>query len=293
MAVIREYSNGNCRVTLQADGTKVRSWSGDPSPEFPESIDLKVTDRCDAGCGFCHESSTRRGLPAAMPDVLRLIDGLPSGPEIAIGGGDPLSHPDIERMMEVMVERGLVPNLTINGLHARRYKDRIDLIRKAGLIFGLGISHAPNCRADIMALADANAVLHVIAGVAHPMELADYPSDVKVLVLGYKRYGLGTEFERNNDVESRLAAWKYWIGTIMRRFKSVSFDNLALQQLNIKSLITKEAWDARYMGDDGLYTMYIDAVECTFAKSSTSPRMPAGRMTTKEMFSKVRHGALA
>lgn len=50
----------------------------------------------------------------------------------------------------------------------------------------------------------------------------------------------------------------------------MSFDNLAIQQLQIERLLTKDAWSRLYMGDDFEYTMYIDAVNQVYAPSSTS-----------------------
>ena len=50
----------------------------------------------------------------------------------------------------------------------------------------------------------------------------------------------------------------------------VSFDNQALLDLDIRKQIGEEKYNKYYMGDDGLFTMYIDLVEKKFAVSSTS-----------------------
>ena len=57
---------------------------------------------------------------------------------------------------------------------------------------------------------------------------------------------------------------------IIDRFNTVSFDNLAIEQLDVHRLLTKEEWDEFYMGDDGTMTYYIDMVEQKFAQSSTA-----------------------
>ena len=63
--VLHKYKNGNCRVTLYNDGTKIRVCTEKvPSPVFPESIDFKITNYCDRGCKFCHESCTTKGKHA-------------------------------------------------------------------------------------------------------------------------------------------------------------------------------------------------------------------------------------
>ena len=50
----------------------------------------------------------------------------------------------------------------------------------------------------------------------------------------------------------------------------MSFDNLALKQLNIKQYLTDEEWDRFYCGTDGAFTMYIDAVKQEYAPTSRS-----------------------
>ena len=71
-------------------------------------------------------------------------------------------------------------------------------------------------------------------------------------------------------------------------FDVVSFDNLAIKQLDVKRLLTKEEWNEFYMGDDGGFTMYVDMVNREFAKSSTSTERWTITNDIKEMFDKVR-----
>lgn len=58
---------------------------------------------------------------------------------------------------------------------------------------------------------------------------------------------------------------------ILDDFKVISFDNLSIEQLNIKNKVSEEVWDNFYSGDDGTHTFYIDMVERKFAQSSTAP----------------------
>ena len=52
----------------------------------------------------------------------------------------------------------------------------------------------------------------------------------------------------------------------------LSFDNLAIEQLNIKRLFTDQGWNDFYMGDDFSFTMYIDAVKQEYAQTSRSKK---------------------
>ncbi|MCK9470133.1 MAG: polymorphic toxin-type HINT domain-containing protein [Bacilli bacterium] len=54
MKLLGKYKNGNYTVTLFSDGTKIRENDLDHfRADFPESMDLKITNKCDMGCIFC------------------------------------------------------------------------------------------------------------------------------------------------------------------------------------------------------------------------------------------------
>src|ERR1700733_152712 len=265
--LLASYNNGNVSVLLFSDGTKVRSYASDPLPVHPESIDLKITDWCDAGCVYCHEQSTIKGQHASVRSILEIVSSLPRGVEIAIGGGDPFSHPAIEIILSEFAQLGLISNVTVNGRHIERHSELIRSLRNKSLLYGLGVSFHEGMNLNLVA--NDNTIVHFIAGENKPaqaMKLMRYHP--KILVLGYKRFGRG--IKHHSDVtEKRLAEWRYWIGRIMRS-GSVCFDNLALEQLNVKRWLDEDMWDRCFMGNDGKFTMYVDAVRDEFAISSTS-----------------------
>lgn len=60
MELLGRYKNGNFNVVLFNDGTKIRETDADEFiPDFAESMDIKICDRCDIGCKFCHEGVQR------------------------------------------------------------------------------------------------------------------------------------------------------------------------------------------------------------------------------------------
>ena len=76
---------------------------------------------------------------------------------------------------------------------------------------------------------------------------------------------------------------------ILTKFKVVSFDNLAIEQLNVKRVVSKEDWEEFYMGDDGNFTFYIDMVKGEFSKNSIAKdRYQIGNKTIDEMFQFIR-----
>jgi len=261
-------------VVLYDDGTKIREYTGIPTPVYPESIDVKVTNYCDLGCVYCHESSTTQGTHADLDTLVQTLSVLPPGVEIAIGGGNPLSHPRLIEFLQQIKSRGLIANITVNQGHLLTwYNVLIDLINTK-LIHGLGVSITNKNFTSVKKLLAAtnNLVYHVIAGV-NPVSVLDdllvlSDTTCKILVLGYKLHGRGIDAYTPNT-NATLTDWYRQVPRYLTKC-IMSFDNLAIQQLQIERLLTKDAWARLYMGDDFEYTMYIDAVTGEFAPSSTS-----------------------
>lgn len=303
--LLAEYKNGNYTVQIMSDGTKIRTHNGSPEPEFPESIDLKITDYCDAGCAWCHEMSTVRGKHAEFDTIMNVVKGLPAGTEIAIGGGNPLDHPQLDEILIAFKNQGLIANITVNGVHLMPYRDQINRLRAAKLYHGLGVSftcavrmlllnpHLLNEERDGESsfLNDANVVHHFIAGVDCPEYARKLARPCKILILGYKTFGRGVKYNKTHEekVQQNLEHWRFWLSTMLRRKNMiVSFDNLALSQLDVKSIVPEEVWQQHFMGEDGQFTMYVDAVRNEFAVSSTSTRKPRGVLNIREIFNDVR-----
>ena len=289
-----EYQNGNCLVTLAEDGTKTRTWEGEASPEFPESIDVKITNQCDGGCSFCHESSTVAGRHGDISWLHQRLLKLPAGIELAIGGGNPLAHPELFAMLDICKRRGWIANVTALNMHVLRQEAFLVKLLSERYIHGLGISSSYDYFITSypgLSMFRDRIVYHAIAGVTKVMhvlkaaQLLDRP--VHFLVLGYKRFGFGKKYF-TEEVAASLDEWRYWIGTLMRSQAKISFDNLALEQLGVREKVTPGAWSRGFMGHDGEFTMYIDAVTRTYARSSTSVRQPMGTMTVAQAFQMVR-----
>ena len=53
--LISSYKNGNTRVSIFEDGTKIRKYDGEAKPDYPESIDIKISNFCDLSefCKWC------------------------------------------------------------------------------------------------------------------------------------------------------------------------------------------------------------------------------------------------
>ena len=272
---LAHYINGDYECTLYADGTMVRTTSVvGARPAYPCSIDIKITDYCDMGCKYCHESSTRNGKHADLTRLLDVLSDIPAGVELANGGGNPLSHPDIVDYLVELKARGLIANITVNQGHLHRYATLIEDIVSRELVRGLGISITSSNYSSLIPVLSLsyNIVYHIIAGI-HPVSIIDELNSLsaatsKVLVLGYKNFGFGIDYH-SPEVDAGIAQWRRFLPSLIGKC-NLSFDNLAIEQLELRRLFTDEGWARFYMGDDFQFTMYIDAVKQQYAPTSRS-----------------------
>ena len=289
------YQNGNYTVTIDTqNGTKIRENDLDFfRADFPESMDIKICNRCDMGCPMCHENSTRDG---AIGDIMSesFIDKLHPYTELAIGGGNPLEHPDLVPFLEKCKKLNLIPSMTVNQVHFMKNKSFLKLLVEQKLIYGLGVSLVRVTNDFIDALKEfPNAVIHVINGMVTPLELECLSGEgLKILILGYKQFRRGEQlYQEQGEQIEETKSWLYKkLPTIIseRWFEVVSFDNLAIKQLDAQRLMSNEDWEQFFMGDDGSATMYVDMVNREFAKSSTSTERYPLEDDIVTMFEKIR-----
>lgn len=293
--LLGSYQNGNYNVSIYQDGTKVRENDLDHfRASFPECMDVKITNYCDMGCPYCHENSTTHGRHG---DILnpKFLDTLHPFTEIAIGGGNPLSHPNLVDLLEHLKNKQIIANITVNQHH---FVEEQKLIRKLvdnKLIYGIGVSLTKRPNEELVNLLKTypNAVIHVINGIVDvKKDLAPlYGKGLKLLILGYKMFRRGQAYYQADDLdvdEKKIDLSRNLMRVIMG-FDVVSFDNLALTQLNVKNYMDEEKWKEFYMGDDGNFTMYIDLVDQVFARCSVSETRHPLLPHIEDMFKQVQN----
>lgn len=276
---IVSYINGNYKVILDLnDGTMIRcTMDNELKPEFPDSMDIKITNSCSIGCPWCHEQSVRNGEHG---DILSpsFIDKLHPYTSLAIGGGNILEHPDLLAFLEKCKALKLIPSVTVNQIHFMENQQFIKKLIDDKLIYGLGVSLTKADTEFINTIKQyPNAVVHTIAGITTEENyklLANH--GLKILILGYKTFGRGVRVLNNFAAAMVVNYQKEKLSELLPQmikdkwYKNISFDNLALKQLDVKSLISDALWKTFYMGEEGTTTMYVDMVKREFATNSTS-----------------------
>lgn len=289
--ILTTYINGNYNVVLLNDGTKIRYNDLDNlTPSFAESIDCNITEKCDGNCGYCYLGCTVNGKHADLSQSF--FDTLHRGQELALNGND-LTHPQLEEFLIRMKDKGVICNLTVNQIHFIRCINKLRDLNQRRLIYGLGVSLVNSNDEKLYEYLKEfpNAVLHTIDGLLSSEDIYNLSDkNIKLLILGYKVLGRGDEYyyKHRTEIEHNINWLKDNIIFLRDKFKVISFDNLAIEHIDLKNKVSRDVWDYFYMGDEGSYTFYIDAVNKEFALSSLSPERYSLKDNVDEMFMTIR-----
>ena len=273
-----EYSAEN-RVRKDGDaivlfntrtGAKVRlSSTPYEKSNVPELVDVKITDRCPYGCKFCYQGSTADGDEAdtyRLSNIFEALGNLGTF-EVAIGGGEPTSHPSFAQIIGYALKAGLKPNFTTFAVDWLLDDGKVAAASQCG---GIGVS--------VHSKRDYTKVEKIKARLPHMQIMAQHvfgtmPSNdtrqmlqtakrdrIPVLLLGYKETGFGENFKPHDMTDF---------------MKYLSKDNLP--QLSVDTafverhgdVITKlEINPTLISAKEGAFSMYVDGVAWKMGPSS-------------------------
>lgn len=293
--VVAQYKNGNYQVAIMSDGTKVR-FGAEPDgapmiPDYPETIDMCITKACNVGCKFCYENCKPHGpeMPCEFMSYA-IWDDIPPYTELALNGND-LDLRCLSTFLEMLQRKNIIVNMTFSFSQWFRNSNKINNLLANNLLNSIGISlgnmefiQAPhiNVKQTLSHLPSVhNVVFHAILGVTKLRDLVCFAErykdavhkDPNLLILGYKTKGRGDLYDKlaHDSIIENAQELDHNMEMLNHHFAVVSFDNLACEQLNMKGKLSPEEWDMLYMGEDGQYSMYIDAVNLTYSRNSCTP----------------------
>lgn len=102
------------------------------SPHSPVAAHLIPTRRCNLACAYCNEFDDF-SRPVPLSDILRRVDllaALGTG-IVTLSGGEPLLHPDLDKVVSRIRTDGMIATLITNGYLLNA--DRIRHLNHAGL----------------------------------------------------------------------------------------------------------------------------------------------------------------
>ncbi|MBZ2167036.1 radical SAM protein [Methanobacterium spitsbergense] len=101
---------------------------------WPELADISISNYCTNECEYCYRSSSQDGKLISINDYEFLLKQLTSDKygavfQVALGGGEPLLHPDFNEILKITREKfNIIPNYTTSGKFFD--KENIEATRK-------------------------------------------------------------------------------------------------------------------------------------------------------------------
>lgn len=278
------------KIRLQVDSIP------DMIPEYPELVDMKITNACEHKCPFCYMASTPKGKHANAWDVYRTVNKFKAKTEFALGGGNVLLHPEFCEIVRHISDNNHIANITI------RYDDVNTInndkkIKKAIVKYVSGIGLSVQKASDVDVAKDfinemlelgKHVSLHIIPEmigieetkkILHKMDIinakqaeqkdefdANYywaPNRCKVLFLGLKQSGRAKNLEHKlltaDDLHELQEASRYQFNV------DTSFINTYNDWFEENYSDSEEFFLTRHEGE---YSMFIDAVKMQAFTSS-------------------------
>ena len=89
---------------------------------WPELADISISNHCTKGCEFCYKESSEDQSFMSVENYEKVLDSLKHNSwgnvfQVALGGGEPLEHPDFLKIIQKTVDRGIAANFTTNGIY--------------------------------------------------------------------------------------------------------------------------------------------------------------------------------
>ncbi len=125
MIKTREFKESNYRG-IWFKGKTIRIALDPTKPitelEYPEFYDVKITDYCEGECPWCYMDSTTTGkhFDNAVDKIRSYFEPMTANQrpfQVAIGGGEPTSHPNFIEILQAFKDLGIEPNYTTNGMN--------------------------------------------------------------------------------------------------------------------------------------------------------------------------------
>jgi radical SAM protein with 4Fe4S-binding SPASM domain len=122
--LIRRHSSGYNFIGDTETGVTMR-WGATSEQDpllapWPELADISISNHCSKNCDFCYRDSKPDNSFMSLADYESVLDSLTSPRwgsvfQVALGGGEPLEHPEFIAIIQRTWERGIVANFTTNG----------------------------------------------------------------------------------------------------------------------------------------------------------------------------------
>lgn len=301
--LLGSYKNGNYNIAIYSDGTKIRETEGDAFiPSFAENINLKITEKSDPACPWYHsivkEGENQAALMAEneIETVHKYIKSLRPFTEVTISGND-LSNPEILDLLVYLRKKRVISNILISQENFVNNYHRILGWTERRLIRGLEVSLEDSEDSEFLQKIQCfdRPTIHIMSGVFTGDDLDNLDGkNLRIFVHGFNKDLLPDDLDLD---QQDIVYNEEWLSEAIKTefpdaFSSVSFDNLAIEQLHVKETLSKDSkdpWDDFYIRPEEDFDLCIDAVNDVFySNSGQSEKRPIEDKLADKMFRELR-----
>ena len=124
MIKTREFKDKNYRA-IHLDWKTLRIAIDKDKPildlDFPEFMDIKITDKCMGGCSYCYQNSLPNwdeywDVVGKIKQYFSWMSDNEKPFQVALGWGNPNEHPSFIPILASFYLLGILPNYTTNGM---------------------------------------------------------------------------------------------------------------------------------------------------------------------------------
>ncbi len=245
-----------------------------PKKYVPELVDMTITDYCSKGCKFCYRGCTAEGKHASLYKVITYIDELKKAGvfEIALGGGEPLQHPELLKILEHGYDKGITMNLTTRDYESLKSPIVREVLQKYCGAIGISVSNVNEMKKirEILDTLYFKVTYHYVLGL-EPVEklydivqeaIKDPPSVASILLLGFKPTGRASDLDEIVYEEDFI---NITMNILKKKYIKLGVDTAVI---NRYPTYFTNVDPKLYYKHEGIISKYIDAVAGTMGESS-------------------------
>ncbi|MCK9603184.1 MAG: radical SAM protein [Candidatus Omnitrophica bacterium] len=235
----------------------------------PELVDMKITDYCAFGCPFCYQGSTPLGEHATLDNITEAIRQMKKARvfEVAIGGGEPTTHPNFVEILVRFRGAGIVPNFTTKSLGwVKRNWGAIENTVGAFAFSCMTAKDVVSATKALSGVPRSRMNLHYVMGLENEAGFvaflrAAHQHGFRVTLLGYKTTGRG-----GGVVPHDYSNWVDLVQLLTRvgACPTLSIDTPLAAEYEDRLPIPSYAFHTK----EGFVSAYIDAVQMGLGASS-------------------------
>jgi len=264
----------------QKTGAKIRlSFADNPGvykkSSLPELIDCKITDKCAYRCAFCYMGSTPKGQHADIKDIESFIwSARDMGVfEVALGGGDPILHPDFVDIIECFHSNGVIPNFTTRDTSWIKNPKTLESVKKCVGKFAISIDSSYDKSiersyylASEFGIKDKISFQYImgITSLQEFEQILDSVNNIRksITLLGFKNKNRGKTF--------KLKKYDGWLDIIRKdKYKNLRVGiDTCLAQKHKKEIHEDGISDKLVAYEEGKFSMFVDCVNKKVGASS-------------------------